>query len=178
MNGQPLAADHGAPLRVIVPGYIGARSVKWLTHIRVEREPTDNHFQSAYSIHGATSGNGEVLGPLRLNSAFALADGARLAPGPHTLRGWSMAGGDATIIRVEVSTDGGSTWTGARFTTPETRYVWRLWEADVTLGGFSHELVCRAFDSSGASQPADPHDVWNAKGYMNNCWHRVATTPG
>lgn len=174
MNGAPLQPDHGAPLRVIVPGYIGARSVKWLTNIRVDTTPSTNYFQNAYALITEPGAAPEVLGELRVNAAFALPDDAVLPAGRTTVRGWAMAGGDSTIIRVEVSADGGATWQDARFVSPERRFVWRLWEADVTLNPGPHELVCRATDSRGATQPSSPTEVWNVRGYMNNSWHRVA----
>ena len=181
MNGAPLTANHGAPLRAIVPGYIGARSVKWLAEIRVEREPSPNYFQRAYSVfpstmlavpHGNTGGI--VLGEMPLNSAFAAPeDGARVSPGTLTARGWSLAGGDRLVERVEVSADGGTTWAPARFLSPAKKFVWRIWEAELTLGRGEHELVCRAFDNAGNHQPSNPADVWNVKGYANNSWDRV-----
>jgi sulfite oxidase len=173
MNGAPLHVDHGAPLRVIVPGYIGARSVKWLREIRVEREPSTSHFQDAYSLLATPGAEPKPLGALRINAAFALPSDASLAAGTRTVRGWAMAGGDATITRVDVSADGGSTWADAQFTSPNKPFVWQLWEAGVTLTGGECNLVCRAFDSSGATQPAEPAEVWNVRGYMNNSWHRV-----
>lgn len=181
MNGAPLTANHGAPLRAIVPGYIGARSVKWLAEIRVEAEPTTNYFQRAYSVFPSSmlavpSGNagGVVLGEMPLNSAFASPEeGARVPRGTLTARGWALAGGDRTVDRVEISADGGATWTPARFLAPAKKFVWRFWEADLTLGRGEHNLVCRAFDSAGNTQPADPADVWNVKGYANNSWDRV-----
>jgi sulfite oxidase len=172
MNGAPLDAHHGAPLRVIVPGYIGARSVKWLTDIRVERVMSTSRFQSAYSIVSASGP--QVLGALPVNSALALPDSCTLPSGAQTVRGWAIGSDDAVIERVEVSADGGATWANARLTSPERRFVWRLWEARVTLTRGACELVCRAFDSSGAAQPARAADVWNARGYLNNSWHRVA----
>lgn len=171
MNGAPLEALHGAPLRAIVPGYIGARSVKWLTDIRVERGISTSTFQRAYSIDSGAGA--EVLGPLPVNSAFALPDSWNTVAGRVTVRGWAVASHDAVVERVEVSSDGGATWTAARFTSPERRFTWRLWEADVTLPRGECELVCRAFDSAGASQSALTAEVWNARGYLNNSWHRV-----
>jgi len=172
MNGSPLDIHHGAPLRVIVPGYIGARSVKWLTDIRVERAMSTNRFHDAYSIVSASESH--VIGALPLNSAFALPNSCTLPAGSQTVKGWAVARDDAVVERVEVSTDGGATWAHARLTSPERRFVWRLWEAGVTLPRGECELVCRAFDSSGATQPPRAADVWNVRGYLNNSWHRVA----
>lgn len=168
MNGAPLTPTHGAPVRVVVPGYIGARSVKWLTEIRVEREPSPNVFHTAYSV------GDRVLGEFPLSSAFALpGHGATLARSHAAVRGWAIAGGTDTIARVEVSTDAGATWSDATFTSPAKPFVWRLWEARVSLEPGEHELVCRATDSRGATQPPDAAPLWNAKGYVNNAWDRV-----
>jgi sulfite oxidase len=168
MNGQPLTPTHGAPIRVVVPGYIGARSVKWLTEIRVEREPSTNVFHAAYSV------GDRVLGEFPLSCAFALPQtGAALSAGPLTMRGWAIAGGKHTVARVEVSTDGGASWHDATFTSPARPFVWRLWESHVSLGTGEHQLVCRATDSTGATQPPDAAPLWNAKGYVNNAWDRV-----
>ena len=186
MNGEPLTPEHGAPVRVVVPGYIGARSVKWLAAIRVEREPSPNHFQHAYSVYPPSvtavpddRSTGRVLGEFPLSCAFgSVRDGSTVADGRAKFRGWSIAGGERTVARVEVSTDGGATWTAARFLSAPQRFVWRLWEADVSLTPGAHVLVCRAHDDAGGTQPENPADVWNVKGYVNNSWDRVRVTAG
>lgn len=182
MNGEPLTADHGAPLRVIVPGYIGARSVKWLKEIRVEREPTPNHFQRAYSVFPPSMltvpeghAGGRVIDEFPVSSAFgAPTNGSVLSLGQNTLRGWAIGTGRHTVTRVEISSDGGASWTHARFLSPPKPFVWRLWEADCTLRRGVHELICRAIDDGGNAQPDDPQTTWNVKGYLNNCWDRIS----
>jgi sulfite oxidase len=182
MNGLPLSTDHGAPLRVIVPGYIGARSVKWLREIRLEREPSPNHFQSAYSLFPSSTltvpdghAGGRVLDEFPVSSAFGSPSHGNTVPaGRVTVRGWSIGTGNHTVARVETSCDGGATWTEARFVSPATPFVWRLWEADCTLRRGVHELICRAVDSGGNAQPDDARTTWNVKGYVNNCWDRIS----
>jgi sulfite oxidase len=184
MNGAALTPEHGAPLRVIVPGYIGARSVKWLREIRVEREPSPNYFQRAYSLFSPSTlavpddhANGTILGELPVNSAISdPIAGGECAPGLVRMRGWAMAGGDRTIERVECSHDGGAHWTPAHFVSPAKRFTWRLWTLELRLVRGAHTLVCRAVDSAGNQQPADPEHVWNVKGYANNSWHRISVT--
>ena len=171
MNGAPLTPTHGAPARVVVPGYIGARSVKWLTEIRVEREPSTSVFHAAYSV------GDRILGEFPLSCAFALPqDGATITRANGTVRGWAIAAGDATVARVEVSTDGGASWRDASFTSPAKPFVWRLWEARVAFEPGEHDLVCRATDSTGSTQPPDTATLWNTKGYVNNSWDRVRVT--
>jgi sulfite oxidase len=162
---------------VIVPGFIGARSVKWLSRIHVAAEPTPNYFQKAYSqfpqsMTAIPAGNdgGRVIGEFPLSSAFgAPTDNARVAAGDVTVRGWAIAGGERTVACVEVSCDGGRSWTDAKFISPATPFVWRLWEATCRLEAGTHVLRCRAFDSDGNSQPETPAETWNVKGYLNNC---------
>ena len=186
LGGEPLPALHGGPLRALVPGYIGARSVKWLAEIRVQAEPSTNHFQRvAYRLTPGRPGDplpaapGPMLGDLDLNSAITdPLPGTRLAPGAVRVRGWAVAGGGACVERVELSADGGATWRPCRFLDPADPWAWRRWEAEVELPAGDAMLTVRAFDDAGAGQPADRGRVWNRKGYMNNAWHRVPVRVG
>jgi sulfite oxidase len=182
MNGEPLAAEHGYPLRVVVPGWIGARSIKWLSRIEVRREPSDNYQQQRgnklFPAHVDASSvdwsKGLMLGESSLSSAICEPlDGAELAAGPVRLRGYAVAGGQRTVERVEVSADNGASWTVATLAGEGAPGVWRLWEASLELPAGPHELVCRAWDSAANTQPEDPAHLWNFLGLMNNAWHRV-----
>lgn len=169
LDGEPLPPAHGFPLRVIVPGYIGARSVKWLDAISVQREGSTSFFQIRdYALRG------EPLGEQALNSAICRpADGAPATTGD--VAGYALGGGGRSLERVEVSADGGRSWVTASLEEHGgERWSWRLWHAEVRFGSGPHELVVRAFDGSG--QPEDVADVWNDRGYMNNAWHRVKLT--
>jgi sulfite oxidase len=181
MNDEPLPPEHGFPLRSLVPGWIGARSVKWLGQITVQREPSDNWYQQrAYKVFpphvdkdDADWSRGLMLGELSLNSVICdPADGAELRAGTVRLRGWAMAGGNRTVERVEVSANQGADWVVAELGEGDAG-AWRLWSAEVELMAGAHELVCRAWDSAAMTQPEDPTHLWNFKGYMNNAWHRV-----
>jgi sulfite oxidase len=187
MNGEPLPADHGAPLRVVVPGYIGARSVKWLSRITLQETPSDNYFQAkAYRLFPAAVGpdtvvweQGMMLGESPVNSVIcAPLAGARLPAGRMTARGWAVAGGGREVARVDVSVDGGATWTTANLVAGETGWTWRFWEAKLDLAAGEHEILCRAFDDAAQTQPSNPAQVWNFKGYANNAWHRVRVVCG
>ena len=187
MNGAPLPAVHGAPLRLVVPGWIGARSVKWLARITLQDEPSDNYFQRvAYRLFPAQvdAGNvvweeGAMLGELPVNSQITRPlPGARLAPGRVRVEGVALAGGGRQVIRVEVSADGGRSWTLARCSAPGESWAWRLWECELELAAGRHELAVRAWDAAAQSQPADLEQVWNFKGYVNNAWHRVPVEVG
>src|SRR6266513_1843021 len=116
MNGEPLPLVHGAPLRVIVPGYIGARSVKWLKRIEVRSGPWEGYFQHVvYRLlpEDGTPGPGAgmPLGLSALNSdVLSPADGAAVTAGAVEVRGYAVAGGERHVARVDVSIDGGTTW--------------------------------------------------------------------
>ncbi len=185
MNGKPLPAAHGAPLRVIVPGYIGARSVKWLSRITLQDKPSDNYFQAkAYRLFPASFNKdnvdwdkGLMLGEAPVTSVIlSPEDKAAVTAGKVTVRGWSLAGGNRSVARVDVSADGGETWTVADFVQGEGAFVWRLWEAQLDLKPGPQEIVCRAFDTAAQTQPSAAAQVWNFKGYANNSWHRIHVT--
>jgi sulfite oxidase len=179
MNGEPLAAVHGAPLRAVVPGYIGARSVKWLERIEVRSEPWVGYFQHvAYRLVPADGtpgpGVGVPLGLVALNSEIlSPRDGATLPAGPTEIRGYAFAGGDRYVARVDVSIDAGATWRQAELLDDLGRWAWRHWRTSVTLAPGVHELLVRAWDSSAATQPEDDAALWNPKGYVNNARPRI-----
>ena len=182
MNDAPLLPVHGAPLRVVAPGYIGARSVKWLNRITLQREPSDNYFQAvAYRLFAPDVNHdtvewetGMMLGELSLNAVICSPpEGAQLATGMTTIRGYAMVGGERSVARVDVSIDGGATWYNADLISAAHAWSWRLWQIELDLPTGEHELVVRIVDSAANMQPEHVENVWNFKGYMNNAWHRV-----
>ena len=108
--------------------------------------------------------NADVLAP---------ADGAEVPAGPTRVTGYALAGGDRTVVRVDVSTDDGRTWREADLDPQASRWSWRLWHAELDLPPGTTRVVARAWDSAAGVQPADPAEVWNPKGYVNNSWARV-----
>ena len=179
MNGEPLAPEHGFPLRAIVPGYIGTRSVKWLTKITVSDRPSPNHYVAeAYKIvqsdDKAELAATEPIYAFPVNSAICTpASGARLKAGRIQVTGYALPGGThgATVDKVEVSTNGGESWQAAKLAGEGQAGCWQLWSAEVELPAGKYELAVRATDSRGQTQPEQGQ--WNFKGYLHNAWHRV-----
>ncbi|KAG2433977.1 hypothetical protein HYH02_012439 [Chlamydomonas schloesseri] len=199
MNGQPLNADHGAPLRVVVPGVTGARSVKWLGRIVASPSESASHWQQkdykafCPSVDWDTVdwGSAPAIQEPPVTSAICEpAPGTVLsaADGEVTLRGYAWSGGGRGIVRVDVSADGGKTWAPARLLPPPPgapaqgsytgAWAWSLWEATLPLpaagsGATSVELVVKAVDASYNNQPDSVAGIWNLRGVVNNAWHRV-----
>ena len=182
MNGEPLPRAHGAPVRVVVPGFIGARSVKWVQRITAQREASTNYFQhTAYRVlppeadpSAAGPGDGISLAAVSLTSAIVRPEHeSRLSPGPVAVAGYALAGGGRSVTRVDVSQDGGRTWRQADLTGSPSPWVWRLWQATVELDEGSAEIVARAWDDAGMVQPERPETIWNPKGYNNTSWARI-----
>jgi len=179
MNGVPLPPDHGFPLRTVVPGYIGARSVKWLGKVTVSNRPSTNHYvATAYKVvEEGTPLEWAEEGPIYrfpINSVICtpLAD-ATLAPGKVRVGGYALPPGEAgrTIKRVDVSTDGGKTWQRAKISSPVNAYCWVLWNTEIDITSGVDEIMVRAIDSEKTAQPR--RVAWNMKGYLWNAWHRV-----
>jgi sulfite oxidase len=179
MNGESLTPEHGFPLRAIVPGYIGARSVKWLTKITVSDRPSPNHYVAgAYKLvqsdDRAEVAAAEPIYAFPVNSAICTpATGAKLKAGPARISGYALPGGGhgATLDKVEVSTNGGESWQAAKLAGRGRAGCWQIWSAEVELPAGKYELVVRATDSRGQTQPEQGQ--WNLKGYLHNAWHRV-----
>ena len=175
MNGAPLPRLHGAPLRAIVPGWYGMASTKWVTRVRLEAEPSDNHFMVKgyrYAYPAEDPANAPPVGELRVKSLITWPlDGARIRPGAVSLLGFAWAG-SAGVREVEVSIDGGSHWQAARFTGEDEPLAWRRWQAEVSLEHVGPTtLMARATDGAGVAQPLEARP--NAGGYGNNSIQRV-----
>ncbi|MFD4257889.1 sulfite oxidase [Streptomyces sp. NPDC058534] len=168
MNGEPLPPDHGHPVRVLVPSWIGIASIKWVGDIEVSAEPlyspwnTDFYrlFGDAYPDAGTAP-----LTRQTVKSAWELDAQANLTTGvTHRLTGRSWSGGGG-IVRVDVSTDGGGTWNRARLHDAPRRDGWVRWSTrwrPATPGPYT--LLARATDSAGRTQP--DATVHNTQGYL------------
>ncbi len=184
MNGALLAPEHGYPLRVVVPGYAGVRSPKWLHTVTVATEPSDNHIQQRdYRLLPPDEtadppdwSRGITIDEMPVNAAICVpAPSATLPCGPTRVAGWAMAS-SRPVVRVDVSPDGGRHWRQASLRHGASSWSWTLWEIALDLPRGGHELVVRAWDSAGQTQPASPAEVWNIKGYLSAAWHRIRIT--
>lgn len=184
MNDEPLPRVHGGPVRVVVPGYIGARSVKWVQRVTVQAEPSENYFQAvAYRLLPADGeqapGLGVPLGPLALTcSVLTPHDGARVTAGPVRVNGYALAGEHRSVARVDVSGDGGRTWIQADVDSAAGPWAWQLWRATLELPLGSAEVVARAWDDAGATHPESAATLWNPGGYANTAWPRIRVDVG
>jgi len=177
MNGEQLPLLHGAPLRLVVPGWYSTYWVKMLNSIEVLAGPDENFWtKTAYTIPDTPGADmklgqaGVKMVPINrmVPRSFVtnLTDAARVKAGPGTLlRGIAM-GGAVGIRTVEFSTDGGTSWTPATLGADEGRYSFRTWQAMVNLPAGDSTVMVRATNTDGLAQPATPN--WNPGGYMRN----------
>jgi DMSO/TMAO reductase YedYZ molybdopterin-dependent catalytic subunit len=163
MNGEEISPDHGFPLRAIVPGHYGMASVKWLTKIRVVTAPFPGYFQTSdYASWEDDAGNPvrRPLAVMALKSAIARPRTHEFISAGTDYKIYGAAwGGDATVAAVEVTTDGGKTWSAARFLDEAQPFVWRRWELEwkVPTEKGTYVLKSRAIDAKGKRQAVD-HD--------------------
>ena len=193
MNDESLPLDHGAPIRVVVPGVAGCRSVKWLKSIDLSSTESTAFWQKEDYKSFSPSQGWEGL---RFDSApSVMATPVQSAicevvvgddKSHAVLKGYSFSGDGRGIIRVDVSADGGKTWTPAELQGEadevtdlpyKKSYAWTLWTGVVDLpihGDYtSAEFVVKAVDEGYNSQPESPAGIWNVRGILNNSWHRV-----
>ena len=178
MNGAPLPPQHGFPLRLVVPGWYGMTSVKWLTGITAVAEPFEGYQQTAYRFRQRPEDEGEPVTRMRPRSLMIppgipdfmtrrrFVDAGRVS---LMGRAWSGAG---PIERVEVSTDGGVSWEEATLGEPASPYAWTPWTfAWEAVEPGEYLLSPRATDVEGNTQPLE--QPWNLHGFANNMVQRV-----
>lgn len=182
MNGRPLLPEHGFPFRSLVPGFIGARSVKWLHRITVSDRTSPNHYLAdAYKvIQNDSAEDRAAAAPIYefpVNGAICVPKfGKTLRAGRISIAGYALPTGrpDCLVEEVNVSGDGGQTWKRARLLGVARPYCWRLWTTSLPVTGSTRELIVRVRDSLGNEQPQVA--PWNLKGYLFNSWHHSAVS--
>ena len=180
MNDAPLTKHHGYPARALVPGWIGAASIKWLTEIKVlESEFVGNFMIPGYRFPNQPVKPGDSVKPedthvltgLNVKSVISFpADGVSVKAGKILIHGVAWAG-ESDIAKVEVSTDDGASWNPAALGREHARYAWRLWRYDWSPKPGNYSILSRATDSRGLIQPAEA--VWNPSGYLHNAIDQV-----
>jgi DMSO/TMAO reductase YedYZ molybdopterin-dependent catalytic subunit len=182
MGDEPLLPQHGYPLRLVVPGWYGMTNVKWLHRITVVDAPFEGYQQvRGYRLRTSDEDPGTpvtrmfpraLLRPPGVPDFMTRRRFVEQRPCRLEGRAWS---GWGAITRVEVSTDGGATWTDARLGDAPGPHAWRAWSQtwEAPAEG-EYELVCRATDAAGNVQPLE--DPWNVGGYANNAVQRIPVT--
>lgn len=161
MNGEPLTPSHGAPVRLLVPGWYGVASVKWLTQLELVAQPYHGYFQThKYTIQRQSA---DVVRTAPVQQMAVKSEivrpfaGERVAAGQQRIVGLAWAGEEA-VAGVEVSTDGGRSWYEAELLGPFAPYSWTLWEFPWETGAPGpRQLLARAISASGRVQPRE-HD--------------------
>ncbi len=173
MNGKPLTADHGFPLRVIAPGWASDSWVKWLTRIELLDHDFDGFWmKTAYRHPAQHVAPGTAVDPkdmvpvtdLNVKSVI-VHPGEWAAPGAIAVQGvaWSNT---SPVAKVDISADAGKTWSPANFTGRPTKYGFRRWAFLWKAAEGQHTLMSRATNEAGQSQPLEPE--WNPNGYLYN----------
>ena len=181
LNGVPLPPQHGFPLRLVVPGWYGMTSVKWLRAITVLAEPFDGYQNAvSYRLRAREDDPGAPITRIEPRSLMVppgipdfMSRRRFLPSGELTLEGRAWSGW-GPIERVEVSTDGGASWGEATLAEPLGPAAWTGWSYAWTAAPGEHELCSRATDATGRCQPDEP--AWNVGGYANNAVQRVSVS--
>lgn len=185
LNGQPLPAEHGFPLRLVAPGWASDSWVKWLTKIELVSEiPDVFYMKTAYRHPGKGVRPGTPVKPedmhpveeLQIKSVIASpVFGETVAMGGAKVVGaaWS---GETPVAEVEVSLDRGRSWQPAKITSPKSDFGFALWEYDWTPREGYNVILARAHDAKGRTQPFSQE--WNPSGYGWNVVHQIAVEAG
>ena len=182
-NGAPIHPMNGAPLRLVVPGWPGSCSQKWLTRVWLRDQVHDGPKMTgtSYRVPNRPVEAGEkvdkkdfvIINAMPVKSLITSpATGQETKDGKLALRGHAWAGDDS-VERVDLSIDFGATWIQAQLAAPSNPYAWQTFNAEITLPqkGY-YEVWARATSDKGVAQP---HAIaWNPKGYLNNSMHRIA----
>lgn len=185
LNGEPIPAVHGGPLRLVTPGYYGTMQIKWLSRLRLEKRETYNHHQRRryrtprMPIEPGNEflydfDNSDANWRMAIKSTiFAPLDGESIKSGEVQVRGVAWNDGQVKIDAVEVSIDDGRTWRQTKLERPESPYAWYPWSTTVTLKKGQQRLLARAVDALGRTQSLDGSIGWNPAGYGWNGVQRV-----
>ncbi|KAI3655003.1 hypothetical protein MP228_000383 [Amoeboaphelidium protococcarum] len=199
VNGEPLPPDHGYPMRMIVPGFVGGRQVKWLKRIIFSATDSENHYHlydnkvfppnidSVEKAHqsGIFKDPLYILYEININSVITKPQHDETiditschVDSEYEVSGFAYSGGGRPLQRVVLSLDEGRTWLQCQLNVNErqkSRWTWTFWSCKVPLWSLirADYITVRAFDNALNTQPDKP--IWNLMGMMNNCWYKVKT---
>ena len=172
MNGEPLPQAHGFPIRLLVSGWYGMNSVKWLTGIHVLNHEFKGFYMTERYMTQNEPGNPvpyRYYTKLRVKSIITSPVPGEIVP----VDGYTLAGaawsGEEEISKIEISMDGGANWGSVDVVIPPSAYSWTRWEHNwKPKGPGRYTLMSRATNSKGETQPMDFPNKWDGRGYGNN----------
>jgi len=186
MNGKPLPKMHGAPIRAVVAGYIGARSCKWLMRINGLKEPSMGpvqsqeylYFSSQIGKQNVAYSNGFSIQAMPVSSAIMNPRDKQVIvhDGHIRLEGWAYSGNGNWVERVEVSPDGGHVWYAVpqENMTEKHYHAWRLWNIELPVDPEGWlEFCVRTWDSSNNTEPTFVRSAWNWDLHVTSSCHRI-----
>jgi len=188
LNGEPLPAVHGGPVRLVTGGYYGTMHVKWISRLRFDAEESNHtsqvpHYRTPLVAIApgepfeATLANSEPNWRMKIKSVvLAPLPGAKLTAGEVSASGVAFNDGEAAIETVLVSGDAGRTWQRAEVEVPDSPYAWYRWQARLNLPAGRHQVWARAIDKLGRTQPLDGAIHWNPNGYTWNGVDKIDVT--
>ncbi|XP_053998373.1 sulfite oxidase, mitochondrial isoform X2 [Hylaeus anthracinus] len=192
MNGQPIPRDHGFPIRVIVPGVVGARNVKWLGKIIISKEESHSQWQRgdykgfspSIDWDNVDFSKAPAIQEMPVISAICKpepSETVKVKNGKINVKGYAWSGGGRKTIRVDITNDQGKTWHTANLDAEDTNakqgryWSWTLWNVDLPVKKDSKEteIWAKAVDASYNVQPESFKNIWNLRGFLCNAYHRV-----
>ena len=186
MNGEDIPRDHGYPVRLIVPGHVGVRNMKWIKSIKVSNEESEGTWQRGISYKGVAHYIKDFKN-IDLNKVASIQEmpvqscivEAYKKEEYINVKGFAWSGGGRGIIRVDVSLDGGKSWSEATLKEGSDQpfnkfWAWTFWDLKVKHDKKNNfEIICKATDSSYNTQPENNNFSWNVRGLNNNSWHKI-----
>mmetsp|Transcript_10941 Transcript_10941/g.27610 ORF Transcript_10941/g.27610 Transcript_10941/m.27610 type:complete len:582 (-) Transcript_10941:75-1820(-) len=200
MNDKPIPRAHGYPVRAIVPGSVGVRNVKWVTHVVTSNEEAQGPWQRGIAYKGFAPGvvNFENIDKSAIEKVPSVQEqpvmSAITAPRPSEIiegetvdvKGYAWSGGGRGIVRVDVSADGGQSWRTATLREGSEQklhkaWAWTFFEAELPVpagikSGEQMKIMAKATDSAYNTQPESVEAIWNVRGILYNAWSRVSVT--
>ena len=187
MNGETLPPDHGYPVRMIVPGYVGIKNIKWLKKITISNEEVDGPWQKgmAYKILPKYLQKLEdvktvdldtipTIEELPLQSCITNIEKVEDKEDMYRISGYAYSSKPNVTLKVSVSVDDGKSWQDVE-TDQDSKFKWGwvLWSTEI-VADYNSSVLCKAVDDNGNSQPVNVSDVWNVRGLANNSIHKKA----